>query len=75
MLTSLLPGEDSIIQRDQGKPVPRLVEELLASATGPNGDLTPADLSRISGKRRAESKKANGQFSLTTFHKFFGSSK
>ncbi|EKM57111.1 uncharacterized protein PHACADRAFT_254678 [Phanerochaete carnosa HHB-10118-sp] len=69
-----LTREDSVDQPDQGKPVRHLVEELLASGTGPNGDLTPADLSRISGKRRMESKRRNGQFSLTTFHKFFGSS-
>lgn len=60
---------------DQGKPVPKLVEELLACGTGPNGDLTPADLSRILGKRRTESKKNNPMFSLSTFHKVFGSAK
>ena len=68
-------GEDSIVEHDQGKPSVRLIEELLASGTGPGGDLTAADLSRISGKRRAESKRANGQYSLTNFQRFFGSSK
>lgn len=70
-----LLGEDVHVQPDQGKPSVRLIEELLASGTGPNGDLTPADLSRISSKRRAESKANNGQFSLSFFHKMFGSSK
>lgn len=53
----------------------RLIEELLASGTGPNGDLVPADLARLSSKRRTESKKANGQYSLSAFCRFFGSSK
>lgn len=64
-----------VVVSDQGKPAPKLVEELLACGTGPNGDLTPADLSRISGKRRSESKKNNPRYSLSTFHKIFGSSK
>lgn len=75
ILMSLFVGEDSIKQRDQGKPSVPLVNELLACGTGPNGDLTAADLARISGKRRSESKRSNGQFSITTFQKFFGSSK
>ncbi|KAI0701842.1 chloroperoxidase-like protein [Cytidiella melzeri] len=69
-----LTREDVRVQPDQGKPCVRLVEELLESGTGPDGDLTHADLARISGKRRAESKAANGQFSLSLFHKLFGSS-
>ncbi|KAI0089396.1 chloroperoxidase-like protein [Irpex rosettiformis] len=69
-----LTREDVAFQPDQGKPSPRLVKELLECGTGPNGDLTPADLSRISGKRRTESRVGNGQFSLSTFHKLFGSS-
>ena len=68
-------GEDTFFVRDQSTIAVRLVEELLDCGTGPNGDLTPGDLSRISSKRRAESKKHNPQFLLTTFHKFFGSSK
>lgn len=53
----------------------RLIEELLASGTGPDGNLTPADLSRFSAKRRAEAKKSNPQFSLPFLGKLFGSSK
>ncbi|GJE93470.1 chloroperoxidase-like protein [Phanerochaete sordida] len=69
-----LTREDCVDAKDQAKPSERLIEELLASGTGPHGDLTHADLSRMSGKRRTESKLKNGQFSLTTFHKIFGSS-
>ncbi|KAI0342515.1 chloroperoxidase-like protein [Trametopsis cervina] len=68
-----LTREDVAVSPDQGKPSIRLTEELLECGTGPNGDLTPADLARISGKRRTESRARNGQFSLSTFHKIFGS--
>ncbi|TFY79194.1 heme-thiolate peroxidase [Hericium alpestre] len=40
-----------------------------------NRSLTLADLARLTSKRRAESRKHNPQFSLSTFHKMFGSSK
>jgi len=69
-----LTREDTVHQPDQSKPAPHLVEELLACGTGPDGDLTITDLSIISGKRRVEAKKNNGKFSLSTFHKMFGSS-
>ncbi|KAI0787008.1 Cloroperoxidase [Abortiporus biennis] len=69
-----LTREDSIFQKDQGKPSPKLIERLLTGGTGPNGDLTPADLSRISGYRRTEAKQQNPQFSLSFNHKMFGSS-
>ncbi|KAJ3553334.1 heme-thiolate peroxidase [Phlebia brevispora] len=69
-----LTREDTAFQSDQGKPTMRLVEELLASGTGPNGDLTPADLSRMISKRRSESKRKNGQYSLNTIQRFFSSS-
>ncbi|EIM87381.1 Cloroperoxidase [Stereum hirsutum FP-91666 SS1] len=36
--------------------------------------LTVADLARVTSQRRAESRRENGQFSLSTFHKMFGSS-
>lgn len=69
------PGEDTYLVPDQSRPSGRLVEELLANGTGPGGDLTPADLSRALGKRRSEAKQTNGQYSQSTFHKIFGSSK
>ncbi|KAK7683687.1 hypothetical protein QCA50_013063 [Cerrena zonata] len=68
-----LTREDSVFVRDQGKPAKKLIEELLMSGTGPGGNLTAADLSRIAGKRRAESKVNNLQYSLSFIHKFFSS--
>jgi len=54
------------------------VKELLESATGKDKDgnplLTPADLSLISSKRRAEARAENPEFTLDKFHKVFGSS-
>ena len=81
-----LTGEDARVSPDQSRPSIPLVEQLLASASGPllsnrTGDssvtptLTVSDLARLTSKRRAEAKKQNGQFSLSTSHKMFGSSK
>jgi hypothetical protein len=73
------PGNDAALQPDQGKPSIPLVNGLLSFATGKDADgnpvLTPADLSRYSGARRAQAKATNSEFSLSTFHKIFGSSK
>ncbi|KAI0073601.1 Cloroperoxidase [Panus rudis PR-1116 ss-1] len=69
-----LTREDSVHEPDQGKPSVPLIEELLASGTGPSGDLTPADLARLLGKRRIEAKAKNPKFSLSFNHKLFGSS-
>jgi len=75
----LLPGDDIALQPDQGKPALHLVKGLLGFATGKDADgnavLTTADLSRYSGARRAQAKATNDQFSLSSFHKVFGSSK
>jgi len=65
---------DSHLMSDQSKPAPDLIEELLASGTGENGCLTKQDLARFSGKRRVESRRANGQYSMSFSHKMFGSS-
>ncbi|KAI0643776.1 Cloroperoxidase [Trametes meyenii] len=65
---------DSYDDPDQGKIATALVEEVLRSGTGPNGDLTPADLSRLLGKRRVEAKRQNPKFSSAFIHKMFGSS-
>ncbi|THH09789.1 heme-thiolate peroxidase [Bondarzewia mesenterica] len=75
-----LTREDTRFSPDQSRPSVPLVKELLASASGPplpgstDPTLTAADLSRLMSKRRAESMKHNGQFSLSTFHKLFASS-
>ncbi|KAG0704170.1 Chloroperoxidase [Suillus ampliporus] len=54
------------------------IEELLAATTGKDKDgndiLTSKDLSRILGKRRAVARAVNKEFSLSFFHKVFGSS-
>ncbi|THH08875.1 heme-thiolate peroxidase [Bondarzewia mesenterica] len=75
-----LTREDTYHSPDQSRPSVPLVKELLAAASGPplpgstDPTLTTADLSRVTSKRRAESMKHNGQFSLGTMHKIFGSS-
>ena len=68
-------GEDTFHHADQSKPAPHLVKALLESATGPNGTLTKSDVSRMLSKRRAESKRSNGQYSQAMVHKIFGASK
>jgi len=68
-----LTREDSIFERDQSKISVPLVERLLKSGTGPQGNLTPADLSRLLSQRRAESKARNPQYSQALQHKMFGS--
>jgi len=73
-----LTRQDYKFDPDQGKPYLPFIEDLLASATGKDADgnlmLTAADLSRYSGKRRADARATNPDFTLDTFHKVFGSS-
>ncbi|KAH9927949.1 Cloroperoxidase [Epithele typhae] len=59
---------------DQGKIAHELVERLLTRGTGPNGNLTKKDLSRLLGERRVEAKRANPKYSQAFIHKMFGSS-
>jgi len=61
-------------QPDQGKPAIDLIDGLLKCATGPNNTLTVHDMSVYSSKRRRDARANNPQFSLSTFHKVFGSS-
>ncbi|KAI0324618.1 Cloroperoxidase [Cubamyces sp. BRFM 1775] len=65
---------DTYHDQDQGKIAHDFVEEVLSSGTGPEGNLTKADLSRLLGKRRVEAKQRNPKFSLAFIHKMFGSS-
>ncbi|THH27216.1 heme-thiolate peroxidase [Antrodiella citrinella] len=65
--------EDQFFESDQATISVPLVERLLKSGTGPNGDLTPADLSRLLSQRRAESKAKNPQYSQALQHRLFGS--
>ncbi|KAJ6603250.1 Chloroperoxidase [Mycena vulgaris] len=72
-----LTRQDAKFDPDQGKPHIPFITELLGSASGNDSDgnriLTAADLSRYSGKRRAEAKATNPEFTLDKFHKTFGS--
>jgi hypothetical protein len=55
------------------------IEELLSFATGKDADgkalLTKKDMSRILGKRRAQAKATNKDYTLSYYHKIFGSTK
>jgi hypothetical protein len=69
-----LTRHDTAQVPDQSKPDVKLVEALLAMATGPNKELTAADLSKYSTIRRCDAKAVNPEFSLAKQHKSFGSS-
>ncbi|KAI0664076.1 Cloroperoxidase [Cubamyces menziesii] len=58
---------------DQGKIAPKLVDEVLKGGTGPGGNLTLLDFSRLLGRRRVEAKRHNPTFSLDFVHKIFAS--
>ncbi|KAH7883017.1 Chloroperoxidase [Phlebopus sp. FC_14] len=68
---------DSALKPDQSERHSPFVDELLSFATGKDADgkqlLTIKDMSRISGKRRAHARANNQDFSLSLFHKMFGS--
>jgi len=70
-----LTRHDAKYQVDQSVPDKELVEILLNHATGDGGKtLTAKDLSTVLSHRRAHSKENNGQYTLSTGQKFFGSS-
>jgi hypothetical protein len=75
----LSSGLDTALEPNQSTKHVPFIEELLAAPTGKdkNGNvvLTTRDLSRILGKRRAVARATNKDFSLSFFHKVFGSSK
>ncbi|KAG1769790.1 Chloroperoxidase [Suillus occidentalis] len=68
---------DTALEPNQSMKHVPFIEELLAAPTGKdkNGNvvLTTRDLSRILGKRRAVARATNNDFSLSFFHKVFGS--
>ncbi|KAJ7452007.1 Chloroperoxidase, partial [Mycena latifolia] len=72
-----LTRQDAKFEPDQSKPYLPFIHEFLGSATGKdqagNPLLTPADISRYSGKRRAEGRAKNPEFTLDKAHKMFGS--
>ncbi|KAG9307986.1 Chloroperoxidase [Chiua virens] len=69
---------DTAIERNQSAKHVPFIEELLSFATGKDTEgkalLTKRDMSRIMGKRRAEAKATNKDYSTSLFHKIFGSS-
>ncbi|KAJ7651399.1 hypothetical protein FB45DRAFT_1079219, partial [Roridomyces roridus] len=70
--------QDAHFQSDQSKPDLPLIRDFLSFATGNDATdktsiLTPADLSRFSAKRRADSAAHNPEYTLDYFHKMFGS--
>jgi hypothetical protein len=69
---------DTALEPNQSMKHIPFIEELLAAPTGKdkNGNvvLTTKDLSRILGKRRAVARAVNKDFTLSFFHKIFGSS-
>jgi len=73
-----LTREDSALVGDQSRPHLPYIKELLDSASGKDKEgnviLTPKDLSDYSSKRRVDAKATNPDFTLSTFHKMFGSS-
>ena len=72
-------GKDSAFQQKQGEMHGPYIEELLSYATGKDGEgrtlLTIKDMSEALGKRRAECKANNKEYSLSFLHKMFGSGK
>ena len=70
-------GHDAHFVPDQSVPVGDLIAVLLSSASGPvtpdhpEGQITPADLSRAISLRLAESKKNNPDFSISVLQKYF----
>ena len=66
---------DAHEEPDQGKISQPLVERVLTCGTGPGGNMTPRDLSKLLGQRRVEAKNANPEYSQALIHKLFGSSK
>ncbi|KAF8452558.1 Chloroperoxidase [Boletus edulis BED1] len=68
---------DTALQPNQAIKHVAFIEELLSFATSKDADgkalLTERDMSRISGKRRAEAKVTNKHYTMSLYHKFFGS--
>jgi len=73
-----LTRQDKALVESQAKPHIPFVDELLACATGKDSEgnpiLTLKDLAAYSSKRRVDARASNPEFTLSTFHKLFGSS-
>ena len=74
-----IPGYDVYHEPDQSKVAVDLVDGLLESASGKDSDgdslLLPKDLSLYSGRRRADARATNPQYTTSLAHRLFGSSK
>jgi len=68
---------DTALSPDQSSPHVPFVEDLLTFASGKDAEgrdlFTIKDMSRILGKRRAEARATNKDFTTSLFHKVFGS--
>ncbi|KAF9245738.1 Chloroperoxidase [Melanogaster broomeanus] len=68
---------DTAIEPDQSIKDISFIDKMLDAASGTdkegNAILTAKDLSRLSGKRRAEARATNKEFTLDFLHKIFGS--
>ncbi|KAF8836990.1 Cloroperoxidase [Paxillus ammoniavirescens] len=68
---------DTALSPSQSSPHVPFVEELLSFASGKDAEgrdlFTVKDISRILGKRRAEARATNKDYSLSLFHKVFSS--
>jgi len=79
MYVNFSSGLDTALEPDQSvKHVP-FIEEVLASATGKDKEgkalMTPKDISRLLGKRRAVARAVNSEFSLKLIHRIFSTAK
>lgn len=72
-------GDDVYHEPDQSKPCVPFIEGLLKTASGKDKEgnplLLPKDLSLYSGKRRADAKATNPEYTTSFGHRMFGSSK
>ncbi|EMD37165.1 heme-thiolate peroxidase [Gelatoporia subvermispora B] len=68
-----LTRDDAAHTINQSSSQHALALELLTGGTGTCGDLTPADFSRFTSERRAHSRRANAQYTMSTIHRLFAS--
>lgn len=67
--------EDTYFEPDQSKIAKPLIEDLLARASGPHGELTVQDIADAMSQRMADSGAENPEFSTSARHQFFGAGK
>ncbi|KZP13757.1 Cloroperoxidase [Athelia psychrophila] len=67
-----LMREDAYLEPDQSKIAPPLVEDLLARASGPSGELTAKDIADAMSQRIADCDAENPEFTTNVLHRLFG---